>query len=376
MDARPQRLASLDVLRGLAVIAMMMVDWPGSWDTRFGIFEHAHWTGITAADLIFPTFVFAMGVAVPFSLAGKPPNYGRILRRGALLLLIGYLLNVAWELPAHPSLSQIRIPGVLQRFGLVYPAVAIAFLHLRPRQLALLAAALLVGYWWLMTRVPVPGFGAPDLARYPTGEVTPNLEAWLDRLVLGHRVYEYPFDPEGILSTLPSIASALIGVVAGCWLREPVPKAQRARRLVVWGVALVVAGYLWGLEFPLCKKVWSSSFVLFTGGWALVFCGALFWVVEVTGRTTRALAPARWYGANALGAIVAFTLIDCVMSTIPAGKRGDHPLTYSLKDLVYDHLFRSWLPDRHASWVYSLVAISLLALAFRALFRRRILLRV
>jgi predicted acyltransferase len=375
-DRPVERLLSLDVLRGLTVMAMMMVDWPGSWDTRFGIFEHAHWTGVTAADFIFPTFMVLMGVAVPFSLAGKraAPPYGRIFRRAALLLAIGFVLNLVWSMPGPIDWSRVRIPGVLQRFGLVYPLAALAYLHLSPRRLAWLAAGILVGYALLMTLVPVPGYGHPDLGLYPTGETTPNLAAWLDRRLFGHHLYEYPFDPEGVLGTLPALASALIGTVAGCWLLSGAPRPERANRLLAWGVALAASGYLAGLAVPLCKKVWSSSFALLTGGWALLFLGALFWAVDIAGKRSRLLTAPRWYGANALAGIVVFTVIDCTMSSIPVGHRPDRS-AYPLKDFLYDHLFRAWLPDRHASWVYSAVAIALLSLLFRALYRRRMFIR-
>jgi predicted acyltransferase len=370
-----ERLLSLDVFRGLMVVAMMMVDWPGSWDTRFALFEHAEWAGVTAPDFIFPSFLFIMGVAVPFSLQRGEGGYGRILRRGTLLFLVGYLLNVAGQMPGSWDLGRFRILGVLQRFGLVYPLVAVAFLRLRPRQLVGVAIAILIGYWLLLTRVPVPGFGPPDLLRHPTGEVTPNLACWLDRLVLGHRVYEYPFDPEGILSTIPAVATGLLGVVAGEWLRGAAPREERANRLFAWGVALVVAGYFWGLALPLCKKLWSSSFVVFMGGFALLFLAALYWLVDVRGWRSKLLALPVWYGSNALAAIVIYSLIDDVTAWIPTGRRPDGT-PYLLKDDLFDHLFRSWLPDRHASWVFSVVAVLLLGLLFRWFHRRRIFIRL
>ncbi len=383
-----ERLLSLDVFRGLAVIGMMLVDWPGSWETRFGVFEHSPWLGVTAADFIFPAFVFIMGVAVPFSLQtresapqGGWKRYGAILRRSALLFLLGYFLNLCWD--ASPKVvpvdwSHLRLLGVLQRFALVYPVVAIASLHLSARKMAYLGLGILVFYWALLTLVPVPGFGAPNLAQLPQGEVAPNLATWLDKTVLGPRAYAatYPYDPEGLLTTLPAIVTGLIGALAGLWLRQPaVPAPERLNRLFVWGVLLLGVGYLWGLAFPLSKKLWTSSFVLLMGGWSLLALGALSWAIDLKVKTSRLLALPRWYGVNALLGIVVFTFLDNVMSRLPVGHKADNTV-YALKEFLHDHLFRSWLSDRNASWVYSVVAILALSLFFRMLHDRKHYFRV
>jgi predicted acyltransferase len=375
------RLPALDLLRGLCVVAMMMVDWPGSWELpRLALFEHAHWLGITPPDFIFPSFLFVMGVAIPLALGPRQAAgvatallHRRILRRAALLFAIGYVVGICCQMPAPLDFARLRVPGTLQRYAVVYPVAALLYLHLPARWLGRVTALILLAYWALLTLVPVPGFGPPDLAQYPAGEVTPNLAAWIDRTVLGHRVFEYPFDPEGILSTFPAVASALIGVMAGQWLRRERPPAERASGLLVAGVGLVVAGYLWSLAFPWSKKLWTSSFVVFMGGCDLLFLGALLATITGGRVRSRALALPRWYGVNPLAGIVVFTVVDCVMTWIPVGQKADHS-TLAFKDWLFDHLFRSWLPDRHASWVYSAAGILLLGLLFRALARRRWLL--
>lgn len=383
-----ERLLSLDVFRGLAVICMMLVDWPGNWDTRFGLFEHSPWLGVTAADFIFPSFLFIMGVAIPFSLrardeagAGPWKRYGAILRRALVLFLLGYFLNLCWD--ASPKVFPIdwrhmRLLGVLQRFALVYPVVALACMHLPARRMAYLGIGILLLYWALLTRVPVPGFGAPALAQLPQGEVAPNLATWLDKTLLGTRCYAatYPYDPEGILSTFPAIATGLLGAVTGCWIRRTeIPLSERLNGLFAWGVALVALGYLWGLGFPLSKKLWTSSFVLFMGGWGLLFLGALSWLIDIKGRAGRWIALPRWYGTNALAGIVIFTFLDNVMSRLPVGHKADRTV-YALKDFLHDHLFRSFLADRTASWVYSVAAILALSLLFRAFHNRKWLIRI
>jgi len=372
-----ERLLSLDIFRGLAVIGMMLVDWPGNWDARYAIFEHSSWLGVTAADFIFPAFMFIMGVSIPFSLQAKgeaelkPARlYGRILRRAVVLFLLGYFLNLCWN--ASPKVFPIdwahaRLLGVLQRFAFVYPIVAIACLHLPVRKLVYLGIGILLAYWALMTLVPVPGFGAPDLARLPQGNVAPNLATWMDKTFLGAKcdLSSYPYDAEGILSTLPAIVTSLIGAITGYWLRQrEIPLSERVNRIFAWGVLLTVLGYLWGLGFPLSKKLWTSSFVLFMGGWSLLFLGALLWAIELKGKTGRLLAVPRWYGANALAGIVIFTFLDNVMSRLPVGLKADRT-AYVLKEFLNDHLFRSFLSERNASWAYSVGAILALSLLFR-----------
>ncbi len=389
VDALPsrERLLSLDVFRGFAVIGMMLVDWPGDWDRRFAIFEHSPWLGVTPADFIFPAFLFIMGAAMAFSLQAKQDEasqsakrYVGILRRAMLLFLLGYFLNFCWSasLRVVPiDWSHLRLMGVLQRFALVYPIVAIAGLHLSPGKLAALGVAFLLIYWALMTLVPVPGFGAPDLARLPQGEVAPNLASWLDKIVLGAKADPYPYDHEGLLSTLPAIGTTLLGLLAGRWLRRTeVSVQERVNGLFAWGFLLLSLGFLWShLGFPLSKKLWTSSFVLLTGGWSLLALGALVWTIDFRGHGAKCFALPTWFGTNALAGIVSFTVIDNVMSRLPMGHQADGTVRV-LKAWLYDHLFRSFLSDRNASWAYSVVAILALSLLFRALHARKWFLRV
>ncbi|WLT30856.1 acyltransferase family protein [Geothrix sp. PMB-07] len=381
-----ERLLSLDLYRGLCVLGMMMVDWPADWDARFNLFNHAEWTGITAPDFIFPGFMFIAGVAIPFALQTKKAAgvsagslYGGIFRRSLLLFALGYFLNYCWYSGPHGEFSifSLRLMGVLQRYALVYPIVAIAYLHLDVKRLLWGAAALLLGYWALMALVPVPGFGKPDLMRLPQGLVTPNLATWLDLKVLrGVIGADSPYDPEGLLSTLPSIATTIIGVAAGQWIRRTeLTKEDRANSLFVWGVVLAMLGYLWGLSFPLSKKLWSSSFVLLMGGWSLLFFAGLFWAVDIKSKTSRLLALPRWYGMNAVAAIVTFTALEAVLSRLPVGHKANGTALV-LKEFLNDHLLKSWMPDKHASWVYSVVMILLLSLFFRWLDQRKLYLRV
>ena len=364
-----ERLLSLDVHRGLCVIAMMLVDWTGDWDHRYAVFEHANWLGVTLPDFIFPSLLFIAGFAIPLSVDRQADTgrlVRRVLRRSLLLFIAGLLLNVFWDWePGVALLPKFRVMGVLQRYALVYPLAVVLYRALPPRRLLLVTAGILVGYWLLVAFVPVPGFGRPDLSINPHGRaLTPTLATWIDERVLGrHMGIFYPHDPEGLLTTLPSLATALIGVLAGAfWRHSPAPEEGRLNRLFAWGVALLIGGELWSLAFPLSKKLWTSSFVLFTGGVALLMLAALLWRVDLH-RRTRGTGLAAAYGANALLAIMAFTFLDNLLRVVHA------------KDVLYAGLCRL-LPARDAAWIYSVLGILLLGVLFRALYRRRLFLRL
>jgi predicted acyltransferase len=379
----PQRLRSVDVFRGCAVIAMMMVDWTGSWNTRHAIFDHAQWLGITPPDFIFPSLLFIAGVAIPLSLSRARAEgvsraiYLRIIRRAVLLFALGLLLNVLWDWsPGFDVWGKTRLMGVLQRYALVYPLAALLYLKVSVRTMLILGGGILLAYWAAMTLIPVPGFGPPDLTVVGEGaKVTPNLATWVDKTVLGARAGSFfPHDPEGLLPTLPALVSVIIGVAAGAWLQREIPTEQKILRLFLWGVALAIAGYLWGQGFPLSKKLWTSSFVLLMAGWALLILAAFTWLIDVQGRTRFTALPL-YYGSNALAAIVIFTFIDNLLGQIPLGHEAEGS-TYSLKKLIFERGLASWLPAKDAAWVYSVIGISLLGLFFRALYRRRIFIRV
>lgn len=306
VPAPAPRLESLDALRGFAMF------WIVGADALAGAFRgldggavaaflgrqlgHAEWAGFTFYDLIFPLFLFVLGAAVPLSLdrmverEGRGVALRRVWRRGVLLYALGLLyyggLAEGW--------GQIRWVGVLQRLAVVYVAVSLLHLWLRPRAVAIVGAGLLLGYWALLTFVPVPGFGAGDYVR---GH---NLANWIDARWLPGKVWYGDYDPEGLLSTLPALVSGLLGLFAGRRLRDTrrVP-AERAWLLVLAGVASLAAGYLWGLQFPLIKRLWTSSYALVAGGWSLLLLAAFHAVIDGCGWRGWA-RPFIWIGANAL----------------------------------------------------------------------------
>jgi len=264
-----QRLLSLDAFRGLTVAGMILVNNPGDWGHIYAPLEHAPWNGWTPTDLIFPFFLFIVGVSITFALgqsAGSGSQegvIGKILKRSLTLFLLGLFLNFFPKF----DITTVRIPGVLQRIALVYLACSLIFLKTTPRQQLYILAGLLVGYWFLLTVVPVPGVGYANL------EPTTNLAAWLDRIIITPaHVYKATkvWDPEGLLSTLPAISTGTLGLLVGTWLRSNRPATDKVAWLFTAGCLLTLAGLLWNGFFPINKALWTSSYVLLAGGLAML----------------------------------------------------------------------------------------------------------
>jgi len=365
----PARLASLDALRGFDMFWIVGADAIGGAIGRLHAgpvgatiaeqLDHVAWAGFRAYDLIFPLFVFMVGVAIPLSLskyvaAGRPGDaVPRILRRTALLFVLGLFYYGGLT---H-AFSDLRLMGVLQRIGLCYGAASLLFLYCRPRAVFAVIAGLLLGYWALLAFVPVPGFGAGD---YAEGH---NLTNWLDAHVLPFRKWDGDHDPEGLLSTLPAIATCLLGVCAGRFLREsPLAGAAKAARLALAGVALLALGYAWGLEFPVIKKLWTSSFVLVAGGWSFLLLAGFYYTIDVRDRRGWA-QPFVWVGANALTLYLVSNIVD--FNALSARLAGG-PVAAAL-DAVWTGL---------GGLILALVGAALCILLARFLYRRQIFLRL
>jgi len=288
-----QRLTSLDALRGfdmfwitggaaLLVAIAHKADWPLLTCVANNLCEHVEWEGFHFHDLIFPLFLFVIGVAMPFSLGRRleqGASRGEVLRkiiRGTVVLFLLGLVYSGW-LELKP-LTEMRIPGVLQRLALGYGLAGMAMLYLRPRGQAVAAVACLVGYYLLMRFVPVPGdHGGP-------WTMEGNLANYIDRLIFTRgQIYEAYGDPEGPLSTIPAVATALIGVFTGYWLRSARGGNEKTLGMLGAGVVLIGAGYLWSLDMPIIKKIWTSSYVLVAGGWSLLLLAAFYWLIDVRG---------------------------------------------------------------------------------------------
>src|SRR5262245_40102227 len=276
---------------------MVLVNNPGTWRAIYPPLRHAAWHGWTPTDVIFPFFVFIVGVAIPLALGPRLEREARagvvlkVIRRSIVIFALGIVLNgFPWFVWAN-----LRIPGVLQRIAVCYLVAAIIYMLASTRVQAIVAAALLLGYWLVMTVVPVPGYGAGNLG--PEA----NLAAYLDRAILGPHIWQYAkvYDPEGILSSIPAVGTAVLGVLTGTWLRSGRRSDAIAARLAVAGVLGIAVGELWGIWFPINKSLWTSSYVMLTAGLALVALAALYWVIEIRERRRWAV-PLAVLGVNAL----------------------------------------------------------------------------
>jgi predicted acyltransferase len=367
----PGRLVSLDAFRGLTVAAMVLVNNPGTWRAVYPPLQHAEWHGWTPTDLVFPFFLFIVGVAIPLALgrrlAAEEPVTAivtKIVRRSVIIFALGLLLHAV---PGF-DLATIRIPGVLQRIAVCYLVASLIFLWTGWRAQAGLAVVLLAGYWAALMLVPVPGVGSGRLD--PEG----NLAAFVDRAVLGPHIWRVArvYDPEGILSTVPAIATTLLGVLAGHWLRAGRRPEVTVRGLLAAGIVGVALGELWSVWFPINKALWTSSYALLTAGAALLGLAACYWLAEVRGwrAWTR---PFVILGTNALALFFLSSLVArlLIVIKVPRGS-GSSPL----HALLFDRLFAPWASPINASLAFALTYLGLWLAAMWLLDRRGIRLTV
>ena len=365
---QPLRLRSVDVFRGLTMAGMVIVNNPGDWGTVYAPLLHAEWHDWTPTDLVFPWFLFIMGTAMALAGPARAP-WPAVLRRAATIAGLGlFMAGFPYFNPAR-----WRIPGVLMRIALSYLGAAVLWrLLTRPgdatvsmRRLAAAVVVILGGYWALLTLVTPPGGVA--------GELTPagNLGAWLDRRLLGGHLYRPDWDPEGLLGTVPAIASTLLGVIAGLWMQARRPHSA-ALSLVVAGLVLTAAGLGWGVVFPINKSLWTSSYVLFTAGAAAIVLGALHGWLDA-GRASPAAArlaePFVALGRNALLLFVLSGLAGRLMIvvTVSDGAGG----RTSLQQLIYRTVFVPLAPPKTASLLFALTVLALLYALLAWLHRRR-----
>jgi predicted acyltransferase len=366
--AAPARLVSLDAFRGLTIAAMILVNDPGDWGTVYWPLLHVAWHGWTPTDLIFPFFLFIVGMSLTFS---RRLGFRPALARSLKLIGLGLLLNLY---PYFP-IAELRFSGVLQRIGVCYLAAWAAKRWLGPRGQAVLAACLLVGYWALMTRGTGPEGLPPNL------EMQTNLSAQIDRIVLVPHVWSHTktWDPEGILSTLPAIATTLLGLLFGEWLKSGRRPFVTTLGLLVGGLVLTALGVLWGeaappwLLFPVNKSIWTSSFVLLTGGLAAALFGLTYWVVDVVG-FKRWAAPFVTYGKNAIAVYVASGFLADTLTAIQ-WPRADGEMA-SLWERLYQGLYASVLSPYVASLAWAISTVVFFYLVALWMERRGLYLKV
>lgn len=363
------RLTSLDVFRGITIALMILVNNPGG-ASYYSFLQHANWNGWTPADLVFPFFIFIVGAAVPFAFANKLDQgtskkrlLARVARRTIILFALGLLIN---GFPTF-NLATFRVMGVLQRIALCYLFASLVFLFLKPKWRIILTIAIPLAYWMLMTFVPVPGYGP--------GVLTENgsLAGYVDRLLLNGHLYTHTWDPEGLLSTLPAVATALMGVLAGQHLMSNRKAKTKTANLLFFGSVSLTIGSLWDFSFPTNKNLWTSSYVAFTGGIALILLATCFFIInaKVYPAWTK---PFTILGLNAIFVYVLSEIgnLTLTYATVPLTEN----TSASLKSLIYDRLFASWAGSLHGSFIYALAYLGFCWAIAAILYRKKIFLKV
>jgi predicted acyltransferase len=386
------RLTSLDVFRGATMAAMVIVNDPGDWGSVYGPLLHAEWHGWTPTDLIFPFFLFIVGVSI--TLSRKSASWSTICRRTAIIFALGLFLN---GFPRF-DLDTWRIPGVLQRIAICYLIAAAAY-HLASRGagtsrgpaaaagnpvtsavdpgasavgrtiaiLGSLAAILALAYWALLMLVPPPGGAGGDLS--PEG----NLGAHVDRALFDRHMWKPRWDPEGLLSTIPAISTTIVGVIAGLWLASGARPARKAIGLAAAGVAGILLGQLWDLAFPINKNLWTGSYAVFTAGMASLCLGLCYWTIDVRGWRGWT-KPFVILGSNAIVLYVASGLLADTLGVVQVTGPDGAPI--SLGRFVYVNGFVPLASPKNASLLYAIANLIVLFLPLVWLYRRRLFLRV
>lgn len=373
------RLQSLDFFRGITVVAMIIVNNPGSWNSVYPPLLHAPWHGCTPTDLIFPFFLFIVGVSIHFAYRNKKvdglnrKHLQKIIKRSILIFLFGILLT--WfTIPLErmidmERLSTLRIPGVLQRISLVFFFCSLIYFKTDWLAQIRIVSFLLVGYYLLMTLVPVPGFGPANL------EPGTNLAAWSDRLLLDGHLWSQSgtWDPEGVLSTLPAVGTGLLGVLTGQLFDAIKNPAERVTWLFFVGGVLMVGGLFWDMAFPINKALWTSSYVLYSGGLAMQALAASHWIIDVQDHKSW-IKPFLYFGVNAIFAFVAAGIIAKILlrTTIAVGT-GE---TESLWNYLFQHGYASWMEPKIASLLFAVTGVALFFVILRWMYYHKIFVKV
>lgn len=392
-----ERLISLDVFRGITIAGMLLVNNPGTWSAIFPPLEHAAWDGWTPTDLIFPFFLFIVGITTFLSMSARRARgdadralVKQILRRGIIIYLLGFAMAMfpfyqwgtidslpnatAWQRVIF-RIEHVRILGVLPRIGIVYICAGLLTLKTTLKQQVIVIASLLLGYWFAMTLIPVPGENAIGAALLHTKDR--NLAAYLDRLILGTNhiwIGGVTFDPEGPLSTIPAIGTAMLGVIAGRWLAlKEKPLLERISGLFAVGSIAMMVGLMWNWSFPINKSLWTSSYVLFTAGMACVALATIMWIVDYV-NVKWWTKPFVVFGVNPIVAFVGSGVMARLIYTLwHVNYNGK---STAVQDAIYQSVFLPWLPERVASLAFAIAFVLLWYGILLVLYRKKIILKV
>lgn len=375
-----ERLVSLDVFRGLTVAGMLLVNNPGTWSAIYPPLEHASWNGWTPTDLIFPFFLFIVGVTTHLSLSSRRARGDsdavlrrQVIRRGILIVLIGWGMSA---FPYYPleRITEIRIPGVLPRIGVVYLIAGLLTLNASVTRIVVMLTVLLYGYWFAMTLLPVPG--GCELGALCLNDPSRTLAAWVDRALLDGHLWKSSktWDPEGPLSTLPAIGTAMMGVLCGRWLAlKERPLLDRLTAMFAVGALLMMVGLMWNWSFPINKGLWTSSYVVFTAGMAAVAIATITWIIDVQ-RVTWWTRPLVIYGVNPIVAFVGSGLMARIIYSLWKVEMDGKQI--SVQAAFYRTVFASWLEPRNASLAFAITFVLFWYAVLVVLYRRNWILKV
>ncbi len=359
-----RRIESVDLLRGFTIAAMILVNTPGTWGNVYGPLLHADWHGLTPTDLIFPFFLFIVGISIYFAYKNKPnirSTYKKILIRSLKLIGLGLFLGLFLPyIPFIKDLGTLRFPGVLQRIGIVFLFTSILYLNCNWKTLLGVAIAILVGYWVFLGFVPLPDGSLPSFDRVPN-----NWANFIDLNLLGEHMYKSDYDPEGLFSSLPAIATCIIGVLIGRVLDGIKP----IKVLLATAVLLLALGYLLDIWFPINKAIWSSSFVLATAGWGTLILALIYYLTDV--KKLKFGTIFKYVGMNA---ITIYFLSSFISKCFYLTKVG---ATDNVHSSIYNNVFiQSFLSDEMSSLLYALCVVAFYLGLGYVLFRKKIFIKV
>jgi len=370
--SKSERLVSLDAFRGATIAGMLLVNNPGTWSAIYPPFKHAEWHGWTFTDLIFPFFLWIVGLAMTLSFEKRLERGDsrsllmiHVVRRSIMIFALGLLLA---GFPYY-SFAAIRIPGVLQRIAVCYLIASFIYLTTKLRGRIVWTVTLLSGYWLLMRLAPVPGFGAGIL------EKEGNFAAYIDGLVLEGHMWSATkvWDPEGIISTLPAIATVLFGILLGHLLRSRSSAGEKTAWMFVGGNALLFAGILMNYWLPINKNLWTSSYAVFMAGMASTVFATCYWLIDVKGYK-RWAKPFVFYGVNAITIFILAGLVAKTMNlikfTLSDGTRS------TLKSILYGNLFAPLASPQTASLMYAIMFVLVFGGVAFLMHRRRWFVRI
>ncbi len=367
-----KRLLSLDAFRGITIAAMLLVNNPGSWSTVYSPLLHAKWHGCTPTDLIFPFFLFIVGISIVLAFKNrlsKGGSHSKLISKSIIRAIKIFLLGLF--LSGYPDFdfTTIRIPGVLQRIAIVYLTCSILFIKTKWRAQAIIGLVLLLVYWAVMTLIPVPDHGPANL------QPETNLGAWLDNYLMQGHLWSSSkvWDPEGLLSTFPAMVTGILGLLSGHLLTSNYSANQKIKWLVVAGVGGVVIGWIWGIYFPINKALWTSSYVLYSAGFGALLFAIIYWLLDVK-HFTFGSKPFVIFGKNAISIYVLSGLLAKSLYLFSVTNSQGNEQT--LGSWIYQNFYQTWLGDYNASLAFALTHVLVLLFVGWIMFRKKIFIKV